>query len=132
MPQVAQQTTDAATLVELYRYMRMARAVDALEQDFTRRGEAFFHVSGAGHEAAAALWPHLIPEDWLQAHYRDKALLLARGVTPETMFLALFAKDASESRGRAMNAISPPCASKLTRPLRLSAMAMSSVPPPRS
>ncbi len=105
MPQVAQQTTDAATLVELYRYMRMARAVDALEQDFTRRGEAFFHVSGAGHEAAAALWPHLIPEDWLQAHYRDKALLLARGVTPETMFLALFAKDASESRGRAMNAI---------------------------
>ena len=105
MPEVAQQRTQVATLVDLYRYMRMARAVEALEQDFTRRGEAFFQVSGAGHESAAALWPHLIEQDWLQAHYRDKALLLARGVTPETLFLALFAKDASESRGRAMNAI---------------------------
>lgn len=105
MSELAQQRTQLATLVELYRCMRTARAVDALEQDFARRGEAFFHVSGAGHEPAAALWPHLIEQDWLQAHYRDKALLLARGVTPETLFLALFAKDASESRGRAMNAI---------------------------
>ena len=63
--------------------MLTAREVDRLEQQFTARGEAFFHVSGAGHEAVAALGPHLQPEDWLHCHYRDKALLLARGVTPE-------------------------------------------------
>ncbi len=105
MPEVAQKRTQVATFLDLYRSMRTTRAVEALEQDFTRRGEAFFYVSCAGHEAAATLAPHLIEEDWLQAHYRDKALLLARGMSVETLFLALFAKDASESRGRAMNAI---------------------------
>lgn len=94
----------SATLLELYRHMVTAREVDRLEQQFTARGEAFFHVSGAGHEAVAALAPHLIAGDWLHCHYRDKALLLARGVTPEMFFNSLFCKDASSSRGRQMSA----------------------------
>jgi 2-oxoisovalerate dehydrogenase E1 component len=84
--------------------MVTAREVDRLEQQFTARGEAFFHVSGAGHEAVAALAPHLKPQDWLHCHYRDKALLLARGVTPEMFFASLFCKDTSHSRGRQMSA----------------------------
>jgi len=84
--------------------MLMAREVDRVEQQFTARGEAFFHVSGAGHEAVAALNPHLKPQDWLHCHYRDKALMLARGVTPEMFFASLLCNDASHSRGRQMSA----------------------------
>jgi 2-oxoisovalerate dehydrogenase E1 component len=91
-------------LQDLYGHMIAAREVDRLEQQYTARGEAFFHVSGAGHEATAALAPHLSPDDWLHCHYRDKALLLARGVTPEMFFASLFCKDSSSSRGRQMSA----------------------------
>lgn len=88
----------------LYQSMLTSREVDLMEQDFTGRGEAFFHVSGAGHEGTAALNPHLIPDDWLHCHYRDKALMMARGITPEMFFQSLFNKDGSHSRGRQMNA----------------------------
>lgn len=90
--------------VELYRHMVAARQIDTLEEDFTHRGEAFFHVSGAGHEGSVALAPHLIPHDWLHCHYRDKALMLARGISPEMFFHSLFCKAASHSHGRQMSA----------------------------
>lgn len=89
---------------DLYRQMVTAREIDRLEEDFTHRGEAFFHVSGAGHEGSAALAPHLIPQDWLHCHYRDKALMLARGIAPEMFFHSLFCKAASHSQGRQMSA----------------------------
>ncbi len=88
----------------MYTHMVTAREMDLIEQSYTARGEAFFHVSGAGHEGSVALAPHLIPQDWLHCHYRDKALMLARGLTPEMFFLSLFNKDGSHSRGRQMNA----------------------------
>jgi 2-oxoisovalerate dehydrogenase E1 component len=84
--------------------MLTARLVDEAERQLVRRGEAFFHVSGAGHEASAALAPHLIPEDWLHCHYRDKALLLLRGVPPTIFFSSLLCKAASHSAGRQMSA----------------------------
>ncbi|MFP4534176.1 MAG: beta-ketoacyl-ACP synthase 3 [Spirochaetaceae bacterium] len=92
------------TFTELYRTMVTAREMDLLEQSFTGRGEAFFHVSGAGHEASAVLNDYLIEDDWLHCHYRDKALMLARGISPRMFFYSLFNKDASHSRGRQMNA----------------------------
>ncbi len=95
--------SDTAAL-ELYRNMLTARELDLLEQDFTGRGEAFFHVSGAGHEGSAAIAEFLKPDDYLHVHYRDKALMLARGIKPEMFFMALFNKDGSHSRGRQMNA----------------------------
>lgn len=70
----------------------------------TSSGEAFFHVSGAGHEAVATLNNHLIADDWLHCHYRDKSLMLARGISVEMFFLATLNKDKSHSRGRQMNA----------------------------
>ena len=84
--------------------MVMSREVDLIEQEYTGRGEAVFHVSGAGHEASAALSPFLGAQDWLHCHYRDKALMMARGISPQQFFLALFNKDGSHSRGRQMNA----------------------------
>ena len=102
MSATSKKEVSTTILVELYEYMQMARTVDSVEEDFTRRGEAFFRVSGAGHEGTVAIWPHLIPEDWLHCHYRDKALLLARGISPERLFAILFAKDGSSSHGRRM------------------------------
>lgn len=84
--------------------MLAAREIDRLEEQFTARGEAFFHVSGAGHEAVAALASHLTPQDWLHCHYRDKALMLARGMPADMFFASLFCKERSHSRGRQMSA----------------------------
>ena len=42
---------DRPTLLTVYRAMFTARRIDHAEQGLTTRGEAFFHVSGAGHEA---------------------------------------------------------------------------------
>jgi 2-oxoisovalerate dehydrogenase E1 component len=91
-------------LFGLYMNMFSAREIDRIEESYTRRGEAFFHVSGGGHEAGAALAAYLKPEDWLHCHYRDKAMMLARGMDPDMFFHSLFNKDASHSRGRQMNA----------------------------
>lgn len=88
----------------LFKYMLESRFVDRLEEQFTARGEAFFHVSGAGHEAMVALHPHLISQDYLHPHYRDKALMIARGVSSKMFFHSLFCKDQSHSRGRQMSA----------------------------
>ncbi len=93
------------SLLELYRWMASSREIDRLEASYTGRGEAAFYVSGAGHEASAALVPHLTAEDWLCCHYRDKALMLARGMGPEEMFRSLFARDRSFSRGRQMHGL---------------------------
>jgi len=90
------------TLLTLYRAMYTARQIDKVEQELTQRGEAFFHVSGAGHEASAALAPHLTSDDWLHCHYRDKALLLARGLGIRAFFDNLLCKDHSAARGRRM------------------------------
>jgi 2-oxoisovalerate dehydrogenase E1 component len=94
----------ADRLKKLYGYMLAARELDRLEDGFTKRGEAFFHVSGAGHEGTVVLADILGEQDWLHCHYRDKALMLARGVSVEMFFHSLFCKDASHSRGRQMSA----------------------------
>ena len=94
----------ADQLAFLYRSMLTARVIDRIEEEVTRRGEAFFHVSGAGHEASAVLALHLTDDDWLHCHYRDKALMVARGITPRAFFDGLYCKDASHSRGRQMSA----------------------------
>jgi len=95
---------DLERLKKLYRFMATAREIDAIEQEYTARGEAFFHVSGAGHESSAVLNEFLIPQDWLNCHYRDKALMLSRGIKPEMFFMSLFNKEADHSKGRQMNA----------------------------
>ena len=93
----------AISLFETYRHMCRARQIDRIESEYVRRGEAFFSISGAGHEATAVLDHFLGENDWLHCHYRDKALMLARGISAEMFFLSLFNKDGSHSRGRQLN-----------------------------
>lgn len=94
---------DMSRLLAIYRAAVTAREIDRVAQELTSRGEAFFHVSGAGHEASAALAPHLIRDDWLHCHYRDKALMIARGVSIRSFFDSLYCKDQSSSRGRQLS-----------------------------
>lgn len=84
--------------------MVMARTVDRVEMELVNRGEGFFHVGGAGHEASVALALHLTPADYLYPHYRDKALMLARGVPAEQFFHGLLCTAGSTSAGRQMGA----------------------------
>jgi 2-oxoisovalerate dehydrogenase E1 component len=95
-------TSLAEKLLEIYRPMVASRYTDHLQSAAAQRGEVFFYIPSSGHEAAAALAPHLIDADWLHLHYRDRALAYARGVTYETVFYGLFSKAESNSAGRRM------------------------------
>ena len=77
---------DVQRAIELYKTMLTAREVDERERVFVAQNLSHFHVSGAGHEALAVLAAYLTPADWLHLHYRDKALLLARGMPAGEFF----------------------------------------------
>jgi len=97
-------TSDIPTMLRLHRAMFLAREIDRLEQDLVKQGLAHFHVSGAGHESTALLADYLGSQDWLHLHYRDKALLLARGLPVVEFFRGLLATGPSHSAGRQMSA----------------------------
>jgi len=97
-------TSDIPTMLRLHRAMFLAREIDRVEQDLVKQGLAHFHVSGAGHESTALIADYLGEQDWLHLHYRDKALLLARGLPVVEFFRGLLATGPSHSAGRQMSA----------------------------
>ena len=96
------QKIDTAFFTDLYRHMLMARKIESVQADAAQRGEAFFYIPSAGHESIAALAPLLTENDWLHCHYRDRSLLLARGVTPTDILLELLGRTGGPSEGRRM------------------------------
>jgi 2-oxoisovalerate dehydrogenase E1 component len=96
------QKIDTQLFLGLYRHMLTSRKADSVQSDAAQRGEAFFYIPASGHEAMAALAPHLTESDWLHCHYRDRALMLARGITLEEILLELLGKTGSPSEGRRM------------------------------
>jgi 2-oxoisovalerate dehydrogenase E1 component len=79
-----------------------SRHGDLREQNLNRQGKGHFHVSGMGHEALAALGIQLRDGDYIAGYYRDRALVLARGVASRELALDYFAKRAGQSHGRQM------------------------------
>jgi 2-oxoisovalerate dehydrogenase E1 component len=77
-------------MLSIYEPMIASRYTDQIQSAAAQRGEVFFYIPSSGHEAAAALSPHLIDADWLHLHYRDRALAYARGVSYESAFYGLF------------------------------------------
>lgn len=88
--------------LSLYRHMVAARRIEVRAEDLARRGEISFHLGGDGHEGTAALVGLLRPQDWLHPHYRDLALLLARGVPIVEFFHALLGTAFASNGGRDM------------------------------
>ncbi len=79
-----------------------SRHGDLREQNLNRQGKGHFHVAGMGHEALAAISFATEEGDYLCGYYRDRALVLGRGVTSAELALDYFAKRKGQSHGRQM------------------------------
>jgi 2-oxoisovalerate dehydrogenase E1 component len=79
-----------------------SRHGDLREQNLNRQGKGHFHVSGMGHEALAAISFQMEPGDYICPYYRDRALVLGRGVASSELALDYMAKRQGQSGGRQM------------------------------
>src|SRR6058998_3833300 len=79
-----------------------SRHADLREQNLNRQGKGHFHVSGMGHEALAAVSIQMEPDDYIAPYYRDRGLILGRGMTTRELGLEYFAKRNTGSGGRQM------------------------------
>jgi 2-oxoisovalerate dehydrogenase E1 component len=84
--------------------MMLSREGDRREGILMRQGKGWFQVPGMGHEALAAIAYHLRPDDYIFPTYRDRALMLARGMTTREIALDFMARAGSSSDGRNMPA----------------------------
>src|SRR5437773_2443058 len=82
--------------------MLESRHADLREQNLNRQGKGHFHVSGMGHEALAAVSIQMEPDDYIVPYYRDRGLILGRGMTTRELGLEYFAKRNTGSGGRQM------------------------------
>src|SRR3954468_17339960 len=79
-----------------------SRHGDLREQNLNRQGKGHFHVSGMGHEGLAALGFAMVQGDYIVPYYRDRGLVLGRGVASRELALDYFAKKKGQSHGRQM------------------------------
>lgn len=90
--------------IRLLKIMLTSRAGDLREQRMIRQGKGWFHVSGMGHEGISALGMLMEEGDYCFPFYRDRALVLSRGVSSYDLALTFYAKKDSSSGGRQLPA----------------------------
>jgi len=90
----------AGQKLQLLDAMLASREGDRREGILIRQGKGWFHIGGLGHEALAGLAPLLSPQDYIFPHYRDRALMQARGISTRDMARNFHAKRSSTSGGR--------------------------------
>jgi 2-oxoisovalerate dehydrogenase E1 component len=88
-----------------FRTACLSRAIDEREITLQKQQKVFFEISGAGHEAVGLAFARAMRPgyDWFFPYYRDLALILGLGVTPEAVLLqAVGAATDPASGGRQM------------------------------
>ncbi|WP_099476829.1 thiamine pyrophosphate-dependent dehydrogenase E1 component subunit alpha [Paenibacillus ihbetae] len=96
--------TDGQVL-DMYKYMVLARKFDERNLLLQRAGKINFHVSGIGQEACqvAAAFALDREKDYFLPYYRDYGFVMAVGMTPRELMLSAFAKaEDPNSGGRQM------------------------------
>lgn len=88
--------------LELLKLMYLSREGDRREGVLLRQSKGWFQVAGMGHETLAVVAQLLQPDDYLFPYYRDRAMVLAKGITNAELASAYFAKIGSSSAGRQM------------------------------
>ena len=92
----------AYSKIDFLKLMLLSREGDRREGILLRQSKGWFQVSGMGHEALGALSLALRPDDYIFPYYRDRSIVLARGLSNYDLALAYFAKRSSSSGGRQM------------------------------
>lgn len=98
---------DEQTMLDMYHYMLLARALDERMWLLNRAGKAPFVISCQGHEAAqvGAAFALERGKDFTLPYYRGLATVLVMGMTPRDVMLAIFARaNDPASGGRQMPA----------------------------
>ncbi|HJP83104.1 MAG TPA: thiamine pyrophosphate-dependent enzyme [Fimbriimonadaceae bacterium] len=88
--------------LDYLKLMMLSREGDRREGILLRQSKGWFQVSGMGHEALGAFCYSLEADDYIFPYYRDRGIMLARGLSNYDLALAYFAKRASSSGGRQM------------------------------
>jgi len=90
-----------ADLLDMYYYVRLARAVDERMWALQRSGKAAFVISGQGHECAqvGAVFALDREKDWLIPYYRSVGSVLVKGMPPAEIFLIQLSKATDPSSG---------------------------------
>jgi len=88
-------------LLEMYYFLRLARAVDERNWALQRSGKAAFVISGQGHEGAqvGVLCAIDRKKDWLVPFYRSVAAVLVKGMPPAEIFLIQLSRATDPSSG---------------------------------
>jgi 2-oxoisovalerate dehydrogenase E1 component alpha subunit len=90
-----------ADLLEMYRYVALARAVDERMWILNRAGRIPFVISGQGHEGAQVgiAWAFERGHDWIAPFYRSIATCLTFGMSPRDIMTAQYATASDPSSG---------------------------------
>jgi 2-oxoisovalerate dehydrogenase E1 component alpha subunit len=90
-----------ADLIEMYRLVALARAVDERMWILNRAGRIPFVISGQGHEGAQVgiAWPLRKGHDWIAPFYRSIATCLTFGMSPRDIMTNQYATAADLSSG---------------------------------
>jgi 2-oxoisovalerate dehydrogenase E1 component subunit alpha len=88
-------------LLEMYRLVALARAVDERMWILNRAGRIPFVISGQGHEGAQVgiAWALEKKKDWIAPFYRSIATCLTFGMSPRDILTAQYATASDPSSG---------------------------------
>ena len=92
---------DFDRLTKAYTLMHTSRQLDQKMLTLIKQGKGFFHIGGAGHEAAqlAAAFNLKGGEDWSFPYYRDIAYVLGLGMTPEEIMMCFTSREEDPNSG---------------------------------